>query len=987
MFKKAPALLRTSVSALAVLTAAGPNFALAQETQSETQSATQGDVIIVEGRRGAIQGAFEQERESDVLKSIVTADDIGNFGDPTIAESLQRIPGVSINRENGEGQQVSVRGLPTEFTTVTVDGARLGTSDADINSTNLDFFAADNLSQIEVTKALTPEQDGDAIAGAVNLLTNTALRRGKDSISLRAEMGYQDKDESFNPLISGDATKIIELANGDRLGLAAGFSWSQRENFTDQVQAGDGLFFLVNEGSLDDPDYDDADDCSDDDVVECFLRPREFDLRIDIRDRERLSFNGAIEYETGGTLLRLISTYSEVDTVRINDRQTFALDRSNRDSEINSLGPVSGDIIDARSERRIRPQDINDQVFTIGLEGESQFGDDWTVFYGGDYSTNKRNSSQIEGRFRADDVRLIYDNLSASGVDVVLQQEDDDEIDPSDPFQWELNNEQINTRFEDSEDEFRTLYADLERRFMLFDEDAAIKIGVQSRNRDRDFDFDRFEFLVNDAPSLGEFVISDRPEFTDLDISFGVDRDALFAALDTLVAGGTELAFEDIGNGIILNSIADDFSASEDVLAGYAQVTFKPASNIQVITGFRIERTEFSSTGNRVRDVEFSPEANDVLEEALEDGGVDGAIIDGFLAAREPFVSIDPFTGGNTYTEFLPSINIRWEPTDDILVRASYSEGLKRPEFRESAAILQFRAREQGLDEDTLEDIIDDDFGGQLTSVAEANAAIAAAVAEEGGPQFLNDAPEVRDPTLDPLTSRNFDLSVGWYPSRNLVLSAGAFYKRISNFIVPVGVAGDDVAEFGFIPDTGTLDGGGVSRFATFINGDTAEIYGIELEYFHAYTFLPGILSGLFVQANATITDSEASAPLVDRTFRFPDQSNLVGNVSLGWEDDSVSFRLAGIYQGSRLRGLNQAQLTDSNDTAGDILEEDRFQLDFSARWEVIEDVQVYFDAINLTNAEDNRFFRGGNTAINGAIFADLENYGRTFQLGVRAQF
>src|SRR5690606_5503260 len=136
--------------------------------------------------------------------------------------------------------------------------------------------------------------------------------------------------------------------------------------------------------------------------------------------------------------------------------------------------------------------------------------------------------------------------------------------------------------------------------------------------------------------------------------------------------------------------------------------------------------------------------------------------------------------------EFFPSVNIKWEPTDSLVLRLSYSEGLKRPEFREAAAIQQFVTNENGLDETILADIISTTYGGQLTSIAQANAAIAAAVAEDGGRQFVTEGQLIRDPTLDPLTSQNFDASVAWYPSRNTVLSVSGFYKKIKNFIFPV---------------------------------------------------------------------------------------------------------------------------------------------------------------------------------------------------------
>jgi len=227
--------------------AATPAMAQDEDDDRAENRASQGDEIIVTGRRGAIQRANELERQADDFRSVVTSDDIGQFGDLTVAESLQRIPGVSINRANGEGQQVSIRGLPTEFGQVTVDGARLGSTDADINSTNLDFFSADNLSRIEVIKTLTPDQPADAIAGTVNLKTLSAFDRGRDSVGFRAQGAYQEKSEDLNPLVSGEFTKIFEFDNDTRLGVAGGVTWQQRDNITDQIEFREFIEFTFGE--------------------------------------------------------------------------------------------------------------------------------------------------------------------------------------------------------------------------------------------------------------------------------------------------------------------------------------------------------------------------------------------------------------------------------------------------------------------------------------------------------------------------------------------------------------------------------------------------------------------------------------------------------------------------------------------------------------------------------------------------------------------
>ncbi|RIA46937.1 TonB-dependent receptor [Hephaestia caeni] len=986
-------MVRGKVGALLVSVSALPLFALAVPAAAQTSAADgqqAADVdgenaIVVTGRRGSIEAAADLERNSDVLKSIVTADDIGQFGDPTVAESLQRIPGLSINRQNGEGQQVSIRGLPTEFATVTVDGARLGTTDPDINSTNLDFFSADNLSQIEVTKALTPEQDADAIAGSINLKTNSAFRRGKDSVGGRAEVAYDEKRESWNPKVSGDFTKIFNLPSGNRIGLAGSVTWSQRKTFTDDVRVDDGLEFVANDRSLADPRYVIVDDCTGSKVVECFLRPQQYDFRGETRNTDRLSVNGALEFEFGDTVLEFRGTYSQADTDRYANRQTYIMERSEK-AEIIEMGPDFGELIDSRTERRMRPTDFSNTVYTLGFDGKTEAGD-WTVTYGGYYARNKEDMAEMELRYRADDVRLFYDHMDRYGINTALGRQSASKVDPLLPESYTLVSDRINERFQNSVDKNWVLYYDIERKFSMFGNDAAVKIGAKYRNRTREFNFDRNEIAVTPGESLGDFSRLDPTlSMSDLPILFDPPRSEVEAKLSELRAGGTILGSE-IGNSSVLASVSDDYTGKEEILAGYSQFTVRPAANLQVIAGVRMEASDFSSWGSRVRDLVYNDVATTAIVDALTAGGVSQAEIDVFRQSRLPVVPVVPFQGGNDYLEFFPSVNLKWEPLYNLVVRLSYSEGLKRPEFREAAAVQQFVTNEKGLEEELISDVIATTYGGTLTSVAQAEAAIAAAVAAGGKPQFVTEGDSLRDPTLDPLTSQNFDASVAWYPSRNTVLSVSGFYKKIKNFIFPVGVAGADVQAFGYLPDDGTATGFGVDRFNTFVNGDKAKIYGVEFSFYQAFRFLPKPLDGFYVEGNVTLADSEATAPLVDRTFPFPDQSNMIGNLSVGYENDLFSLRGAAVYQGSRLRVLNEGRLRDANDMAGDLLEDKRTQFDISARVNVTKDIQFYFDALNITNAGDRRFFRGGNMALTGNIVGRNEQYGATYQGGVRVRF
>jgi len=1037
MFRSLRAPLFASASGMAIAVLASPSIVMAQDNQ-EAATSEDPNVIVVEGRRAAIESAIDAERDADQLVSIVTSDDVGQFGDPTVAESLQRIPGVSINRSGGEGQQVSIRGLPTEFATVTLDGARLGSTDPDVNSTSLDFFSADNLSRIEVVKTLLPEMEADAIAGTVNLRTISALDRGRNSFGGRAEVAYGEKAEAWNPEFAAEFTRIID-AGDNRIGIAAAANWSRRETITDSQEVGDGLnFFLLNDddGDLEYIQGGDADNCQDGDVVlECYLIPVEADLRSEELDRERFSISGQLEFEMVNHLFQVRGSYARVDESSYTNRATFDFSRSDGDvaeglgtddpdvDEIVSFGleddgEIFGVFEDGRAERRLRPGDQTQEVWTIGLEGTSTFGDVWTANYGANFSRNNEDEQRIEGRFRSDNITMSFANLGANGVDIDLSREqfdfDDDDLDPTVGAGFPIRTENIggesfgtpNETFTRSRDSFNTYYLNLEREFTMFGRESAIKVGGRYRERTREYDFTRIEYLVDPDVTLADFPNSPSADRSNLNIPIDIERGDVEATLRQLIENGRVATVADRGVFITIQDLQDDFIANEDVLAGYVQWTFNPFDRFQVIAGVRVEDTDYSTSGSAVRQLEYDDGITDALQAALENGGVADAAIDQFLAGREPRSVIEDRSGGNSYTDFFPSVNIRWEPTDTTQVRASFTTGIKRPEYREAAAI-QFLSTSEQLDDDlfcgfviqnfggtgSLDECPADpsSFGGVLTSVAQAQAALSGARAEDladtGQLAFETEADPARNPFLDPLTSMNWDVSFGWYPNDNTALSAAVFHKRIENFIVPISLAGQDVTRLGFDVDDGTESGLGISRITTFANGDSATITGLELSYYQAYTFLPGILGGLFTQANVTFAESSASSELVDRDFRFPDQSDVIGNLSVGWENEVFSIRGAVAYQGDRLRGVNLGGLDDGNDTAGDVLEDSRTQVDINVRYELLDGVQLYFDAQNITDAGDRRFFRGSDQTLNGRIFSALEDYGPTYQFGVRARF
>lgn len=139
-------------------------------------SAQLGNVLIT----GFLQGqakALNQQKNADNIRNIISSDQIGRFPDPNAAEALQRVPGVNIERDQGEGRYVLVRGLAPQFTNISINGEQIPSPEADVRFVALDAIPSDQLASIEVSKTLTPDMDGDAVGGSVNLITRTAQNR------------------------------------------------------------------------------------------------------------------------------------------------------------------------------------------------------------------------------------------------------------------------------------------------------------------------------------------------------------------------------------------------------------------------------------------------------------------------------------------------------------------------------------------------------------------------------------------------------------------------------------------------------------------------------------------------------------------------------------------------------------------------------------------------------------------------------------------
>ncbi|NJO02387.1 MAG: TonB-dependent receptor plug domain-containing protein, partial [Bacteroidia bacterium] len=214
------------------------NQILTVDFQLKNNATELGEVVITSLSEGQ-EKALNQQRTADNIKNIVSADLIGRFPDLNVAEALMRIPGINIERDRGEGGEVQLRGAPPSFTTVNINGEQIpGTQDEGQRNEELSLIPVDQLSSIEVTKAITPDQDGDNIGGTIDLKTPTA-KSTKARAKIELGGGYNNIVEKLNFIGKASYNQrffVSDQAQDGRLGIYLGGSYFSTNNGRDRTQ-------------------------------------------------------------------------------------------------------------------------------------------------------------------------------------------------------------------------------------------------------------------------------------------------------------------------------------------------------------------------------------------------------------------------------------------------------------------------------------------------------------------------------------------------------------------------------------------------------------------------------------------------------------------------------------------------------------------------------------------------------------------------------
>ncbi|HEX7763550.1 MAG TPA: TonB-dependent receptor [Cellvibrio sp.] len=959
----------------------------------EVSNSAEVEEVTVTGVRRAELNAREAEREKNIFSSVISQDDAGNFADQNVAESLQRLPGITLQKSEGEGKFVSVRGLGPGFVTVQQNGAELATAGSDDRSFALDAIPADLLGAIEVFKSLTPDMDLNSIGGVVNVKTVSAFDRKKDSLRLNLQNYYQDYAEEHSPKISIQGTNLFA---DDTIGLGYSASWEKREtaNYEMLHHETTDPRYVQQDLNTTTPDKED--------LSSYMLIPFEFQNRQELAERERTALSLDLGYRpTDNSEYYVRGSYTEYTDMDVAWREYYRFGQA-AENDIVYLDPASSTfgVVDADIQQQMFIQDTTSKTTSMALGGENSFevsDGEYKVDY--EYSWSESTSSKPDGQrvqFRERDVPLIARSSKdyivaqaisatelASLIGMTPAQAGFNANDQTNGYSGEgvqLSGFEFDNLFlEDSSraDEINAISVNLKRDF----NDGLLnywKVGFNIKERTRDRNQDRWSLVpasygaqCNGAPDVTQCRTDIRSNLTAHEFAMVDHPDFVYPSItrngaENLIASVRAIANPDTQQG--LESVYRDYTLTEDTAAAYVMGEFQLTENQSVITGVRWEQTEFTSTGYfAINNDNFDVGAGNVVS-------FDYSIP---LAAE-----------ATKYDDLYPSIHYRFEPREDVLIRSSVWTSFTRPSFDQARGFANIESDFQLCHPTT----------GVCSTSPGANVTAEDLKSYTLGP---DSAIKLGNPGLVAMNSLNFDASVGWYADTNQFVQAALFYKDIDDFIIEVQGSQLALNDLPIKLPVSQVDGFIIPEDLVMnnvnwtTNGDKAKVYGIELTYVYNFD------SGYFFQTNTTFMNSSANAGDSIRVgkIQLPEQADITANVTIGWENEDFSFRLSGNYNSEILKRIgscpagSEDRLIATPNNPGttckkwaDQYLDATFGLDFKATYQVTDELKVYFDAMNITDEYMTKYFEG-NEYSGGKIMYHSEVYGRSFQVGLNYKF
>lgn len=914
----------------------------AARAQDATPPADAEEEIVVTGFRASLGASLAQKRESTAIVDVIKAEDIADFPDNNLAESLQRIPGVAITRDQGEGRQITVRGLGPVFTRVRINGmeglSTTGGADASGGANrgrSFDFnvFASELFNAITVRKTASADVEEGSLGATVDLQTARPFDYRDDmTIAGSVQGGYNDLSGEVDPKLAGVFS--TKLADG-RLGLLLSASYSERgiteegpstvrwERGTDNggFAATSTLPTGASQGFA-------------------FFHPRIPRYDSYRYDNKRLGLTGTVQWAPQeSTLLTLDALYADFKSERAEqylEAISFSRSGTGKPQTVilpgaivdgtNSLVAGTFNGVDVRVESRFDKLRTKFQQYTANLEQE--LGDRLRLELIGGYSKSAF-SNPIQTT-----VALDVNNVNGYSYDFTKGRNPTftyGNLDVTNPASFTLGEIRLRPQYVDND--FKVGRAQLE-----FDATETLKIRGGGDYKKYGFDSEEYRRTSETdvaglvpAGGLGPlstlYSIDSGTEINGSPRSFVIPNLQAFADNLGIYSNAGRFALTGITNA---SARGNFITVDERSTAGFVQAAYDGEVGglwLRADAGLRYVETRQTSTGYQ-----------------------NGGPAPGFT-----LVEVE-----RTYDNWLPSANLSLDLSDEVVVRAAAAKVIARPNLG------------------TVNP------GGSFSI--------------SGGNRTLN----LGNPFISPTKATDVDLSFEWYFAKNAALVVGLFYKDISSFVA-TSVQSIPFNQLG-LPDA-LLTGTTVQPTDLFtvtqpVDSDGGELKGLEIGFQSPFSFLPGPWSNIGIQANYTYVKSDieyplstaAGAPIVVRPL--VNLSKHSANATLYYEDEIFSLRGSLAYRSGYLTAVpgrngvapgagpafnvnaGQPSFNDVEGTHGTV------NVDMSASFKLTDNVTLTAEAINLTDEYTDQYIDSAADRL-----SVYHHTGRQFYVGARFRF
>jgi iron complex outermembrane receptor protein len=912
-----------------------PSAATAQ-SKTPTSDAQTGDSlgeILVTGIRASITSARAIKRDAQGIVDAIAPEDIGKLPDTNLAESLQRITGVSIDRSGGEGEFITIRGFGPEFNAVLLNGRQMATAtdptQASGRAFSFDVLASELVSGVEVYKSSTARLQSGGVGSTVNIKTARPFDYSGFKFSGSADMNHDENTGKSSP----DASFLVsDLFADGQLGALLSGSYQKRK---DELKAATTDGWIVNGGTPTSAINGGAGvaKTASNPQGNLFV-PQDFGSQEQFETRERIGGTVVLQYKPNDNLTltsdTLYSKFTNTTDTRSYGHWFTASNLSNVVTDANGTVIDMTQGVGQASDFHDKKYDKKTNLVASGLNADWNLTDRLNLSLDASFSQSKEDQNggreselALLGipnqtiRFRSDGAVLPYTTgfIDTGGVVGGTNQ---------------LYQHVMLLRGYAVDDQIGQLRADFTYKGDSPTE-GLVKLnwgGYFSRdNKDTSlysndggtgcttcgYNFPAPPNVPIGVFNAGSNFLSGVSGSNRLPTQWQTfDAQTLFNAITAqqrLLNPAFTFAPPKINDSLVLEKVFGGYLESEfaGTLAG---------RKFSTVVGVRVEDTQATISGLATQFVALHTLANDKTQYGVTTAGTS---------------TVSSYT---SYTDILPNLSFRWDLTDALIARFAASETMTRPTLEQLSPVTTLVTLRPG-----------------------------------------NFASSSGNPNLQPFKSNNLDLSVEYYYDKSNYVSLGWFYKNVTNFIVlnqSTGTVNNNAKTPLLDPTTGLP-----AQFSITApqNGPTATVTGEEAAIQQSFGE-----TGFGVQVNGTLANSDKKLNTSDLTNKFAvtglsnsanavafyDKGPIEGRVAINWRDKFLQYLSPPPINGAG-QAVTQVRA--------------RYQLDASATYHINKNFAVFGEGVNLTNTPVLQYAYYQNQ------FLKAEDSGTRFKIGFRAGF